>query len=88
MLTTTPQRNSIGFLLAGYIGEMRTQSIHDKGRRLVPRTVRRNKVMDVDKDPQTHSIEISPAGYTGRDEDTRYPRQRRTVSQGQLFVTR
>jgi len=49
---------------------MRTQSIHDKGEQLVPRTFRHNKAMDFDKDQQKHSIEILRAGYIRRDEDT------------------
>jgi len=49
---------------------MRTQSIHDKGERLIPRTVRHIKAIDVDKAPQRHSIEILRAGYIGRNENT------------------
>jgi len=55
---------------------MRTQSIHDNGERLVSRTVRRIKEIDVDKDQQKHSIEILQAGYKGRDENKKYPRRR------------
>jgi len=60
--------------------EMRTQSIHDKDEQLVSRTITCIKATDVDKDPWRHSIEILHAGYIGIDEDTKYPRQRWTVS--------
>jgi hypothetical protein len=43
--------------------EMRTQSNHDKGELLVPRTVRHNKAIDVGKAHQRHSIEFLLAGY-------------------------
>ena len=59
---------------------MKTQSIQEKGERLVPWKVMRTKAVDVDKDPQRQLIEILPAGYIGRDESTKYPRQRWTVS--------
>jgi len=36
----------------------------------------RIKAIDVDKDQQRHSIEILRAGNIGRDENTKYPRQR------------
>jgi hypothetical protein len=35
----------------------------------------RNRETGVDKDQQKHSIEILPAGYIGRDENTKYQRQ-------------
>jgi hypothetical protein len=59
---------------------MRTQSIRDEGEQLVLMIVRRIKATDVDKEPQRHSIEILPAGYIGSDENTKFPRQRPTVS--------
>jgi len=60
--------------------EMRTQSNHAKSERLVSRKVRRLKAIDVDKDHQRHSIEILLAGFIGRDENIKYPRQRWTIS--------
>jgi hypothetical protein len=50
---------------------MGTQYIHDKMEQLVSRTVRRVRAIDVDKDQQRHLIEILPAGYIERDEDTK-----------------
>jgi hypothetical protein len=46
------QKHSIEILLAGYIGGDECPSTHDKGERLVPRTVRRIKAINVDKDRQ------------------------------------
>jgi hypothetical protein len=43
--------------------------MHDKDERLVSRTVMRIMSIDVDKDHQRHSIEISPAGFIGRNEN-------------------
>jgi len=36
----------------------------------------RIKAIDFDKDRQKHLIEIVLAGYIGRDENTKYPRQK------------
>jgi hypothetical protein len=52
--------------------ERRTQRIHDKNERLVPRTVMCIKAIDVDKDPQRLLIEFLHAGYIGGNENTMY----------------
>jgi len=44
---------------------MRTQSGHDKGEWLVPRTDRHKTAIDFDKAHPRHKIEILRAGYTG-----------------------
>ena len=50
--------------------EITTQSDHDKGEWLVPRTIRRFKSTDGDKANQRHSIEVIPPGYIERDDNT------------------
>jgi len=60
--------------------KIREHKVSTKGEQWVSRTVRHIKAIDVDKDPQGHSIEILRAGYIGRDENTKHPWQRWTVS--------
>lgn len=53
---------------------MKTKSEHDKGRRLVIKTIKHNKAIDIDMAQQRHSIEILLSGYIAWDENKMWTR--------------